>query len=43
VPPGEYTVKVFRGDKEVSSSEVEVTSSRELTLDAIPVDTKPGK
>lgn len=43
VPPGEYTVKVFRADKEVSSSEVEVTSSRELTLDAIPVDAKPGK
>ena len=43
VQPGSYTVKVFRGAHEVSSSEVEVTSTREVTLDAIPVDTKPGK
>ena len=42
VPAGNYTLKVFRSDKEVSSSEVEVTS-RELELEAIPVDAKPGK
>jgi hypothetical protein len=42
VVPGSYTLKVFRADKEVSSSEVEVTS-RELVVDSIPVDPKPGK
>lgn len=42
VPPGNYTLKVFRADKEVSSEEIEVTS-KELTLDAISVDAKPGK
>lgn len=43
VPPGNYTLKVFRAAQEVSSSEVEVTSTRELVLDSIPVDAKPGK
>jgi Cupredoxin-like domain len=42
VPPGNYTLKVFRADKEVSSEEIEV-GSRELTLDAVSVDAKPGK
>ena len=42
VPAGNYTLKVFRADKEVSSTEVEVTS-RELELEAIPVDAKLGK
>lgn len=43
VPPGKYTLKVFRAASEVSSSELEVSSTRELTLDSIPVDLKPGK
>ncbi|MDB4990310.1 MAG: hypothetical protein JWN04_5488 [Myxococcaceae bacterium] len=42
VPPGNYTVKVFRADQEVSSAEVEV-GSKDLELDAIPVALKPGK
>ena len=42
IPPGNYTLKVFRADKEVSSEELEVTS-RELVLDAVSVDVKPGK
>jgi plastocyanin len=43
VPPGKYTLKVFRGPAEVSTRELEVTNTRELALDSIPVDTKPGK
>lgn len=38
VPPGEYTLKVFRNAHEVSSTELEVTSSRELVIDPISLD-----
>jgi len=43
VPPGKYTLKVFRGQSEVSARELEVTSTREVELESVPVDTKPGK
>ncbi|MDB4974123.1 MAG: hypothetical protein JWN48_2464 [Myxococcaceae bacterium] len=42
VAPGNYTLKVFRADKEVSSAEVEV-GSKNLEVDAVAVDLKPGK
>ena len=42
--PGHYTLKVFRGDKEVSSSEVDLPDKSEFELDStIAVDLKPGK
>jgi plastocyanin len=36
VPPGNYTLKVFRGAKEVSTAEVEV-GSKETEVDTIPL------
>jgi plastocyanin len=42
VPAGSYTLKVFRGAKEVSSAEVEV-GSKETELDPIPLPPADGK
>jgi hypothetical protein len=36
VPPGPYTLKVFRGAKEVSASEIEV-GSKDFEVDTIPL------
>jgi hypothetical protein len=42
--PGHYTLKVFRGDKEVSSTEVDLPDRSEFEIEpAIAVDLKPGK
>jgi len=45
VPPGKYTLKVFRNANEIASKELEVTSTRELTVEPIALDTaaKAGK
>lgn len=43
VPPGKYTLKVYRGANEVSTSELEVTGSRELVIDPIALDANLGK
>lgn len=43
VPPGKYTLKLFRGAREVNASELEVEGSREIVLDAIALDARPGK
>jgi len=45
VPPGKYTLKIYRGPSEVSQTELEVTSTRELSLDpmALPESPKAGK
>lgn len=43
VEAGSYTLKVFRGDKEVHSASIEVEGSRELVIDPINVDLKSGK
>jgi hypothetical protein len=43
VNPGKYTVLVFRGGAEVSSSEVEVGSSGSVQLDPVSVEFKSGK
>ena len=43
VAAGAYTLKVFRGAKEVSSSNIEVPDSRELAIDPINIDLKAGK
>jgi hypothetical protein len=40
VAPGTYTMKVFRGAFEVSSSTLEVPDKRELVVDPISVDVK---
>jgi hypothetical protein len=42
--PGHYTLKVFRGQHEVSSTEIDLPDDREFELDdAIAVDIKPSK
>jgi hypothetical protein len=43
INPGTYTLKVFRGAFEMSSSELEVKDSRELVVDPIAVDAKAKK
>jgi hypothetical protein len=43
VHPGNYTLKVFRGAFEMSSSEIEVKDSRELTIPPISVDPAKSK
>ncbi len=43
VAPGTYTLKVFRGPTEVSSTSLEVEDSRELVVDPINIDLKAGK
>jgi Cupredoxin-like domain len=43
VAPGKYTVLVFRGGAEVSSSEVEVGSSGSVQLEPVSVEFKSGK
>jgi hypothetical protein len=46
VPPGQYTLKLFRNASEVYSNELEVTSTRELVIDPISVaatNAKAGK
>jgi hypothetical protein len=35
VEPGKYTLKVFRGEREISAKPVEVTSDKPLTLDPL--------
>jgi hypothetical protein len=35
VAPGKYTLKVFRGEREISAKPVEVTSDKALTLDPL--------
>lgn len=35
VPSGKYTLKVFRGEREITSKPVEVTSDKALTLDPL--------
>lgn len=43
VAPGNYTLKVFRGGAEVSSTAIEVPEKRELVVDPISVDVKNGR
>ena len=43
VNPGSYTLKVFRGAFEMSSSEIEVKDTRELTVPPISVDPAKSK
>ena len=43
VNPGTYTLKVFRGAFEMSSSELEVKDTREVVVDPISVDAKAKK
>ena len=43
VHPGSYTLKVFRGAFEMSSSELEVKDTREVVVPPISVDAKAGK
>jgi hypothetical protein len=43
VHPGSYTLKVFRGAFEMSSSELEVKDTREVTVPPVSVDAKTGK
>lgn len=45
VPPGKYTLQVYRGQSASALSELDVTGSRELQLDpiALPTEAKPGK
>lgn len=43
VHPGNYTLKVFRGAFEMSSSELEVKDTREVVVPPISVDSKSGK
>jgi hypothetical protein len=43
VAPGKYTLKVFRGEREISAKPIEVTSDKPLTLDPLTfADTKGG-
>ena len=43
VAPGTYTLKVFRGEREISAKPVEVTSDKALTLDPLTfAETKGG-
>jgi len=43
VAEGDYTLKVFRGDKEIHSASIVVESSGSLVIDPINVDLKSGK
>ncbi len=43
VPPGDYTVKVFRGATEVSSAPLSVGDLREVVIDPINIDLRSGK
>ncbi len=43
VAAGKYTLKVFRGATEVSSTPLEVGDTRELAIDPINIDLKAGK
>jgi hypothetical protein len=43
VSPGSYTLKVFFGDKEVSSSTLDVTSTRDVVVDPVAIDVTGGK
>jgi len=44
VPPGKYQLKLYRGATESGASELEVTSSREVTLDPMTIAAdKAGK
>jgi hypothetical protein len=40
VPAGHYTLKIFRGASEVSSTEIDLGDDKELELDPISVDLK---
>jgi hypothetical protein len=43
VAPGKYTLKVFRGEREITAKPVEVTSDKALTLDPLTfADSKSG-
>jgi hypothetical protein len=43
VHPGSYTLKVFRGAREVSSEPLEVKEGRDIVVDAIAVDARAKK
>jgi hypothetical protein len=43
VQPGHYTLKIFRGANELSSSEVDLPDDHEFQIDPVAIDGKPGK
>jgi hypothetical protein len=46
VPPGKYTLKIYRGPGEPTVSELEVLSTKDMQLDPVllgPLAAKPGK